>query len=170
MKIINDRTVWVQLLADLQTVVPDTTWFCSVEGIADIEADRKKEKEAASNKTGSAADSANSGGGFAGIFGGNNNQPAPPPGDPGMMDPGMMENQQAAPAQEINVLKLKGYSLILKQEILGDSLKENLKKSKLFKNNISENDVEIDLVMQEVDSNNIAAFTAYLKLNNPMRY
>lgn len=165
LKIIKDRTVWVSILEDLQNIVPDTTWFCTVEGIADIEADRAAEKAAA--KAGSANSNAESSGqsGFAGIFG--NNSPAPAPETP----PEAMEQGGSTPPNPekvINVLKLKGYSLILKPEILGDSLRENLKKSKLFKN--AKEDVIIDLVMQEVNPNNIASFIVYLKLNEPIRY
>lgn len=167
MKIIKDRTVWVSILEDLQNIVPDTTWFCTVEGIADIEADRAAEKAAA--KAGSANSNAESSGqsGFAGIFGNSSPAPAPAPETP----PEAMEQGGITapnPEKVINVLKLKGYSLILKPEILGDSLRENLKKSKLFKN--AKEDVIIDLVMQEVNPNNIASFIVYLKLNEPIRY
>lgn len=168
-KLIKDRTAWIEIMNDLQNIIPDTTWFVKLEGIADIEADRKAEQEAAqkARQEGAPATENNNGGGFAGIFGGN--QPAPPP-DPGMnpeMGDGMAAPQN--PQKEINALKLKGYSLLLKQEILTDYLKANIKKSKMFKNS-DPNDVEIVVVLDEVAPNNIAAFTLYLKLNNPMRY
>ena len=82
-----------------------------------------------------------------------------------------MMPEQSAPQKEINYLKLKGYSLVLKQEILGDTLKTLLKKSKLFQNDPNaEGSIRIEPLQNEVESNNIAAFIVYIKLNNPMRY
>lgn len=172
LKILKDRTIWVEILDDLQKVVPDTIWFHSIEGIADIEADRRAEKAAkADGNTQNTADAAQQGGGFSNIFGGGNNPPAEPPPQPGNGDvPPEMMGQQVPQVQEKNItaLKLKGYSLVLKPEVLGDSLRANLKKSRLFKN--ATEDVVIDTVMQEINPNNIAAFIVYLKLNNQIKY
>ena len=166
LKIVKDRTAWVELLDDLQKIVPDNTWFASIEGIADIEADRRAEESAAKSAGASTENQGAQNNGFAGIFGGNNNQGEPPrnPDQPPMEGQEMPQN----PEKYINALKLKGYSLMLKPEILGDSLRANIKKSKFFKN--EQQDIEIVLVMQENNINNIAAFTVYLKLNNPMKY
>ena len=166
LKIINDRTAWVDLMNDLQQIVPDTTWFSSIEGITDIEADRQAEKAAAGKNTQTQSEN-NSNSGFAGIFGGQPGNNNPNPERPvGEMD---NTNQTAQlKGKEINALKLRGYTLILKQEILGDSLRENLKKSKLFKN--ENNDIEIESVMSEVGTNNIAAFIVYLKLKQPLKF
>ena len=164
LKIIKDRTVWVELLEDLQKVIPDNIWFSSIEGIADIEADRKAEAEAA--KAGKTAENTqNTNSGFAGIFGNNNPQPASNPDTP---PEGMESHSQQNQEKTVNALKLKGYSLVLKPEIVGDSLRANIKKSKFFKN--EPQDIEIVLQMQENNTDNIAAFTVYLKLNNPMKY
>ena len=174
--IIKSRTVWVAILNDLQKVVPDTTWFCAIEGINDIEADRRAEKEAAAKAGSAAQSSASQPSGIAGIFGNPPPEPAPEP-PPG--DGGMGEMQPQAQTREISILKLKGYSLILKQEILGDSFKANLnnlkkqyddaKKSDEFLFKLGDGDIVVDLVMQEVGANNIAAFVFYVKLNKPIR-
>lgn len=173
LKIIKDRTLWVELLEELQNITPDTTWYSSIEGIADRDADRRLEEANRNKGTAASADAApaNQGGGFAGIFGGGNNPPpagnAPPPADPAM-NPDGTPIEQAPPMKEINYIKIKGYSLILKEEIIGDALRNLLKKSKLFRHETEE--VIIDLDVREAGDNNIAAFTAYLKLINPMRY
>ncbi len=168
-KIIKDRTVWPELMTDLQSIVPDNTWFVEIKGISDVNADRQAEK-AASAGSNTAKQNQSQSGGFADIFGPPPGADLPPAQDPAMMggNPSSMIPQGAREEKEINYIKLKGYSLVLKKEILGDSLRENIKKSKMFRNEYS--DVEIDLVMQEVGHNNIVAFIAYIKLNNPMRY
>ena len=172
LKIVKDRTLWVELLEDLQSFVPDTTWFSHIEGISDVEADLKAELAAKNANAQNSAANNNQGGGFAGIFGGGTPAPeTPPPADPGAMGPDGMMPEQSAPQKEINYLKLKGYSLVLKQEILGDTLKTLLKKSKLFQNDPNaEGSIRIEPLQNEVESNNIAAFIVYIKLNNPMRY
>ena len=166
LKIINERTLWVDILEALQAVTPDTTWFSSVEGIADRDADFKAEQEKSSAARTENSSSASNNGGFAGIFGGGAPAPENPPPDPAMNPDGMMEQQ--VQQKEINYIKLKGYSLILKQEILGDSLKALLKNSKIFRH--EPDDILIHTVRQEIGTTNIAMFVIYLKLNNPMRY
>ena len=166
LKIINERTLWVDILEALQAVTPDTTWFSSVEGIADRDADFKAEQEKSSAARTENSSSASKNGGFAGIFGGGAPAPENPPPDPAMNPDGMMEQQ--VQQKEINYIKLKGYSLILKQEILGDSLKALLKNSKIFRH--EPDDILIHTVRQEIGTTNIAMFVIYLKLNNPMRY
>ena len=65
------------------------------------------------------------------------------------------------------------------RHVLGDSFKANLNKLKkqyednkmldkfIFKSEAE--DIVIDLVMQEVGNNNLAAFIFYVKLNKPIR-
>ena len=164
LKIVKDRTVWVDIIDALQAVTPDTTWFSSVEGIASRDDDFRIEKEKSLKMVNESESVAKQNDGFAGIFGGGNVQAAPvSPENP----EGMPE--QSSSQQEINYIKLKGYSLMLKQEILGDSLKELLKKSKIFKYE-SEDDILIHTVRHESGKTNIATFIIYLKLNNPVRY
>ena len=166
MKIVKDRTVWVDIIDALQAVTPDTTWFSSVEGIASRDDDFRIEKEKSLKMVNEGETTAKQNDGFAGIFGGGAPAPAPAPVDPENPE-GMSE--QSSPQQEINYIKLKGYSLMLKQEILGDSLKELLKKSKVFKYE-SDDDILIHTVRHESGKTNIATFVIYLKLNNPVRY
>lgn len=165
--VVKQRGQWVEIFNELQRITPDTMWFASIEGIPSIE-DDIKQNEVKSSDDGMSGASASG----RNPFGGGSGRPQMGGGMPGGMPPGMSGSDSSGAALEkpkdLTALKIQGYSLVLNQEILGDAVKENLKKSKLFKHE-EVDDVVVKLIMQGVDKDNVIAFTLYLKLQKPIK-
>lgn len=172
-KVVSDRTVWVNILNEIQKSVPPNVWFVEISGVSDYKADiaasEGNSKSSNNTSTGNA--------GADNVFAG-----APPPpvngGAPGPGAPVMSAQNQLAntTARVINHIKLRGYVLNLEDGvILNDVFRNRIEKnSKLFnvsdknegfvfkqKNYVNTND-------SNEEHNNITEVTIYIKLANPV--
>ena len=140
--VVASRTTWADLLNDLQEHTPSNMWFTEIEGIKDfVNTDQPVTHQ--------------------------NNM------DPGM-DPGMgeeMMDMPAAPAEEIQWLRLKGHSLVMNIDDprgVEDYFREKLKQSKFFNMEEAANFKNPRLTVN-AGKNNVTSFVIYLKLKNPIK-
>ncbi len=113
--IVNMRKRWIQLLQELQKVVPDRVWLTSIKGITDAENKKEEKRTTKRNRAGGGLFAENDFGG--GGFGGG----------------GRSRAKTAIVKRNITWLKLEGHTLVLDDdELLVEQLRNALKKSKFF--------------------------------------
>lgn len=158
--ILKARQKWINILNELQKVLPDRVWLTSIEGQTDKEAEQASEKRRERGRRRS--------------------QDAPPDdlfgGSPfgaeafGPMEGGARKQEEKIVKQDIVWLKLEGHSLIMKKdELLVEMLRKRLADSKLFTDNQEEIiDVKFEGYKGQGD-NNIRYFALRVKLKEAIQ-
>ena len=140
----NKRSQWINIINEVQTIIPDKWWLTS------ITAHSEKQAKAKPQKSGREEDMLNGGGS---IFGG------PPSGGSG-------RTSVAADNVELRWLKLTGHCVALKTDMLLDEVfRARLKASKYFDPNAVVFD-NYDIVKGE---NNFITFEIQIKLKQPIK-
>ena len=155
--ILAQRGRWLRLLEELQKTMPDTMFLVGIEGIGDQLVVTQR------------SDSGY--GDLGGMFGSGGFSPSSmPESSAGLPAEIKMGEVDPATLQSVKEIRIKGYALILKQEMLEDIFKEALKKQE---DSLFDLGDDANFVMEEFTpargENNLTAFTIRLKLKEPIK-
>jgi type IV pilus assembly protein PilM len=155
------RGTWIELMEELQQKTPDNMWFVSIEG---------QGTEIAPEKPAGPEDMMMADAGMGGMFG----MPEDPAmsGAPAALDkPKLFMRKDASLISEVKELRVRFYVLVLdgeyaSHELVEDAFTRALKESKFF---VADGGYELQEYKSGRDPDNIKAFTAILKLKEPIK-
>ncbi len=155
--VLANRSRWLQLLEELQKAMPDTMFLVALEGLGDI-----------SSAVAAPSDS----GGLGSLF--SDVSPAADPSTTALPSAApqkiVMNGANTERILEVKAIRLRGYTLVLKHDLLEDEFKKALKDNP---NSMIQLGTDNDFLFEEFSpargENNLTAFTIKLTLKQPIK-
>lgn len=156
---VDARSKWTEMLTELQTLIPDTMWLTTLEGVGEVaQSDANKDRRGDE-------------GGMMGPFGGGPFGDGPFGGGTGRRSSSEQKEEQVRVYQdvtEVKQLRLVGYTLVLQnRDLLERELRNRFKGSKFFSD--AEDGAVLDKYVPNTESLDMTSFEMHVTLKEPIR-